>query len=359
MSNAPLYTSGAGDAGQFFVKYDEWDGKPETFESWYLSVIGRTLDPTMANKLGSACHICVTLYGKIPSLQRSPLTPYIRSRLMPKMDEDGKSVAPPWVVSDFLAITWDAFQPKDLMALAQRKIFTIRQGDGQHLADYRSVWDSLVANAQELAPQGAAAIQVFKTSLRKGMVEALAVRGGVSATDWDSFIRTTQSLATDLESLPNFGLTGSKKEWYTTDKTTFVNTNNRGGAELTQQAQRTPVLDHDGDTRMSGVNAIGSVTDIQSMAAAIIAAISNGRSSQGRSGNGGGFRDEHRPHPPPVSMEVRAARMGAHKCERCGASPSHPWGQCQYRNFKESPTPHGGGYGRTPSHVGNVQTGKE
>lgn len=74
------------------------------------------------------------------------------------------------------------------------------------------MWETLHADAQELAAEGAAKIQTFKGSLRSGMVEGLAIRGGASATVWDSFITSAQTLGTDTEVLPSFGLKGSKKE---------------------------------------------------------------------------------------------------------------------------------------------------
>lgn len=106
---------------------------------------------------------------------------------------------------------------------------------------------------------------------------------------------------------------------------------------------------------MSGVTAIGTVTDLQTMTAVIIAAM--GAAGGGNNNNRGGdrnFKEDSRPQAPPVSMAVRDARIAAGNCERCDESPSHRWSKCHYKNFRENPTQRGSS--RT-MRVNNAETG--
>jgi hypothetical protein len=44
-----------------------------------------------------------------------------------------------------------------------------------------------------------------------------------------------------------------------------------------------------------------------------------------------------RPHTPPCSTTDRRERIDNGYCVRCGSSPSNPWGNCKYKNFKDDP----------------------
>lgn len=95
-----------------------------------------------------------------------------------------------------------------------------------------------------------------------------------------------------------------------------------------------PRMDRDGDTIMSGVNALSSTKDAQ-IAALTAQVVAPRWCARSRGGNSAG---DSRPYPPAISMDVRRQRLTNGHCERCDADPSHRWNDCRYQNFQSSPT---------------------
>lgn len=320
---------------KLFADYPEWDGQETHFESWLLSVKGVVNNPTLTSRLGGDQHVCMTTFAKIPEARRDEVSAYIRERLEdPVVDSEGYTTpVPAFSTKDWLALLATTFLPKDIKPKSQAKILRIRQGPAQTFASFRADFDTLCTRAAELAPTHAAKIQIMKTALSSRLRDAIAVRGGCSNTNYTAFVTSVQLLATDLEGLPEFqARRGSKVSLFVDANGTIINS----GAPADAAPQHHGI-EKDGDTRMTGVNAIGTVTDMQQLAAVLLAAL------DARSGSRGGntFAADPRPHAPPTNQATRDALKGEGKCERCKKFPSHPWSQCEYRNFKDNPTPVG------------------
>lgn len=322
-----------------FTKYGEWDGQPGTFDIWHQGLKGRIGDDELY--LGSEAHVCLTIKEKMPAVQQQRLATWFRERTP---GDNGEPPNKKFNRFAFLKTLVDCFQPKDAKTIAQGKIYTIRQGTAQSLAPYLNVFQTWLAAAQELAPVGSALCEIFKNSLNEDLRRSMAIRGGVSETDFEAQTVTIRDIARGIEGLPGWGLKGSKTEVYIDPNSyTLIG----GGTDRSegQRQQQTDTLDKDGDTRMSGINAIGTVSDISAMAAAIVAAINSNNSAPNRgtyNSHGHSLPSDTRPQPPPVSAAVRQQRINNGNCERCDQSPSHPWSKCRYKNFKDNPTPVGG-----------------
>ncbi|KAG5950869.1 hypothetical protein E4U58_001394 [Claviceps cyperi] len=114
-----------------YVGYPNWDGNPDSFENWLVSVDIPLRDPGMAAFLGSPAHICGALFARIPSARQSECSEYIRSRQRSRFADVDTDAPQPFVVDHFIKSLITAFMPKDLAARAWKQIYCIRQGPAQ------------------------------------------------------------------------------------------------------------------------------------------------------------------------------------------------------------------------------------
>ncbi|KAG6219850.1 hypothetical protein E4U34_003337, partial [Claviceps purpurea] len=110
-SNDPPASS-ATPPKHLFSGYPTWDGEADSFENWLLTVNARLRDPGMQTYLGTPCHVCTSLFARIPPSRQSECSEYIRSRI-PDGADDGASLLP-FIVLDFIEVLKTAFLPKDI-----------------------------------------------------------------------------------------------------------------------------------------------------------------------------------------------------------------------------------------------------
>lgn len=324
--------------GAPFTKYATWDGLDSSFSGWYMSVLGRTGDQSL--NLGSAQHQCMTIIDKIPESRKSRLHGWLRARLDPIDGAEREG----FVVADLLATIKAAYEPKDLAQKAQKLIFTCRQGPAQRTADFTADFETFCAEAGRLAPVGAAKVAIYTQALTESTRLHLAIHAGICQWDYEQCVVQVRNITVCTEALPEFqNRKGSKVTVFARADGTFIDAGNSRDAPPAQ-----PAVDRDGDTRMSGINALRSGDDVTQLAAALVAAMGGANNAgRGSSGDrrGGGFARDSRPPAPPVAKSVRAERLASGACERCGESPSHRWSACRFCNFREDPTPRGGARG--------------
>ncbi|CCE31587.1 uncharacterized protein CPUR_05440 [Claviceps purpurea 20.1] len=318
--------------------YPKWDGDPNSFENWLFTIDIPISDPGMAAFLGSPAHICGALFARIPSGRQSECSAYIRSRQRSRFDEGDVAAPPPFVVDDFIRVLRTAFLPKDLAARAGKQIYCIRQGPAQPLALFLGDYNALCTRAGRYAPNGPARIEIHKAALNDFLRTAAAFRGFRSDFDWDDYSQGLIELATEVEQLVAFRNAKGSKVSVFVDRQTNVPLPTV--TEAPRPAAPAPRFDRDGDTVMSGVNALSAATDVGAQIAALASQIAalQGNAPGRRGGGGSRPSADARPHPPAVSMDVRRQRIVAGHCERCDASPSHRWSECGYRNFQSAPT---------------------
>jgi len=337
-----------------FDGYPKWSGKDDEFDNFLLAILSVVSDPGMKTHLGSDQHVCSAIFSRIPGHRQGEVSSYFRDRL-PDYSADPTTTGetPPFVIEDFMRALVSAFLPKDIAARAQSKIYRIRQGPAQPVHSFTADFNTLCARAGVLAPVGAARVQAHKTALNAIMLEACTIRGFQSNTDWDKYIADVLRTGIDIEKLPRFiNAKGSKVSQFADSQTGVV----LPAATEVPARPATDRVDRDGDITMGGVNAFATTTaaanssDLVSMVAAAVVQAMRG-SPTPSNGTRAQYSPDTRPHPPARTLNQRAALIDAGSCERCAVTPSHPWSQCRFRNFRENPTQRG--RGRSPR-VNNV-----
>ncbi|KAI1006048.1 hypothetical protein K3495_g2171 [Podosphaera aphanis] len=243
-----------------------------------------------------------------------------------------------WNTDEFLIHLEELFVDKDASSKAQAALNKLHQGHRQSFAQFRSIFEQLCSEADELTPVGPSKIERMKDALQPHLRAGLAYRKGVSKTNYEQFVAEVQDLANELETIPQFGTSrGSiqvvknydNQPYRTLDavpKESFSPPQNLPAAP-------TPIHDRDGDTIMTDISAL------QGQVASLLAAFSRNE-GKGHTRNTARASD-NRPFPPNLSQNERNQRIDSGRCERCGCSPSHRWSECQFRNFQNNPTPKG------------------
>ncbi|KAI0998740.1 hypothetical protein K3495_g9453 [Podosphaera aphanis] len=191
----------------------------------------------------------------------------------------------------------------------------------------------------------------MKCALASHLRKGIAYRQGVSETNYESFAKEVQSLAKELESIPSFrAIRGSDKEYFSFDNTaqatqstadtnqSIYRTNQSSSSRAGQPAVR---YNQDGDVQLADISSLQS--QIQAQTQAILAVL---KGTNGKPSSGNLRKSDLRPFPPEISQTERNRRINCIQCARCGKSPSHRWGDCKYRNFRENPTPRGYSFSR-------------
>lgn len=316
-------------------QWPKWSGDPSDFPVFQISLEG------IADEFSSSKSFCYQVFS-------NSLPPDAQKRVAPWMKQ--RKIAQEWDINQFLNHLEDLFVDNDAPNRAQAKIYAIRQGPRQLFSKFRSVFEQICSEADHLAPTGPAKVNAIKTALSPHLKRGIAYRKGISQVDYDSFVEEVQDLAAGLEALPEFRLgQGSATEYYVYDKSIVTQTTESNDPKPLPTSPH--MFDRDGDIQMSGVNCIQ--TQLQEQTQAILAAL---RSVDSRPPSGKSRNNDTRPHPPPISQVERNRRIDASQCERCGKSPSHRWGDCQYRNFQNNPTQRGYNASRQQSRINMLDT---
>ena len=153
-----------------------------------------------------------------------------------------------------------------------------------------------------------------------------------------------QKVAIDIEQLPEFlNAKGSKVSQFVDLHLGVIITPNANHPIHSPASPASGNTDSDGDIRMGGINNLAT-TDARSMsnltslvAAAVVQALQSSNSGSHRSSRGQ-FKEDQRPFPPARTTQQRATLSSDGACERCAKKPSHRWGECEFRNFKDNPS---------------------
>ncbi|KAM4063573.1 hypothetical protein HRG_014024 [Hirsutella rhossiliensis] len=227
--------------------------------------------PPQKNQLGDERTICITIFTELPPNGANRTKAWMKLR-----HTDGA-----WDSDNLLKHLNESFEDKDSTQRAARRLYAVRQGVAQPFAQYRHVFETYCADADILAPTGAAKVN----TLLRGL---------------SSFVTIAQALATQLEALPRFQANANVQnqvEWYDSSITVDLPANRTNGP-TSQAPIRTPAtqtqVDQDGDTMMSEVNQIktNSSADLVSIVQTIVAALAgqqqNGSNRSSSNNNGSG-----------------------------------------------------------------------
>jgi hypothetical protein len=326
------------DSSRPKVRLPKWNGDLAEFDIFSLGLMNILANPPQKDQLGDERTICITIFTELPPNGANRTKAWMKLR-----HTDGA-----WDSDNLLKHLNESFEDKDSAQRAARRLYAVRQGVAQPFAQYRHVFETYCADADILAPAGASKVNTLLRGLASYLRDALALQLGVSSTDYNSFVTTAQALAIQLEALPRFQANANVQnqvEWYDSSITVDLPANRTNGA-MSQAPIRTPAtqtqVDRDGDSMMGGVNHIktNSSADLVSIVQTIVAALAgqqqNGsnRSSSNNNGSGRGkYIEDSRPRAPWVDQTTRDRRSENRQCVRCGKTPSHRYGECQYKSF--------------------------
>lgn len=186
-----------------FDKWPRWTGNPSDFATFLLSLEWIAEDERIRASIGDEKAFC---YGVFTY----SLPPDAQKRVAPLIKERKKTNE--WDVTQFIEHLEELFTDRDATSKAQLSLNALRQGPRQPFAKFRSVFEQLCSEADDLAPIHASKISLMKSALVPSLRRGIAYRSNASMTSYDSFVIEVQDLANELESLPDFRLArGSEK----------------------------------------------------------------------------------------------------------------------------------------------------
>lgn len=316
-----------GDSHQSIIP--KWDGTDDSYDGYSLGLQLVLQDSNLRAKLGNDQSICTTIFTHLPKNASDRIAPWMKERMKNKA----------WSAEAMVTELDECFTDKDVKSRATRRLYAVRQGPAQPFAKYRHVVESHSSAAGDLGPTGAALISTMGRGLAQYPRLGVAMQPDLSLSNYSEYVKKVQNLATRLEALPEFqNSTGSKDEWYDSSAKADVPAN-RSTSPNNDRAPTTQThLDRDGDVRMTGVNAIGSVPDLASLISAVVSALQPALDSGRHSAQHfNGRPADNRPRAPWATQQARDQRRAVGKCVRCAIAPSHPHRSCKYRDFGANP----------------------
>lgn len=317
---------------KLFENWPVWTGDADTYLTHHLTLKNIIFNEELQENLGNNRHVCNAVYLGIPETKRIRVTSWIQDRIEnPSLE---------WSIEEWLNVLESAFLPRDIQERASRRLYTIRQGHSQPLADFRAVFESLCSQARTLAPTGPNKIHTVTEAFAPYLRKALATQLEISRTDYEEFIAKAQALANNLEALPDFhNLKGNRKEWYITDKTNPNPNAQNHGPNPTQNTSPGPIagsVDAEGNTYMGGTQ--GVVGNLEARLAVLERQTNEKpRRLQGGRDQKTSYIHDTRPRAPPITAAEFQNRESAQRCIRCGKAPSHRFGDCKYKSFAQHP----------------------
>ena len=261
LGSSPLATM----ATRVYDGWTEWDGQPSTFRTWHVGLTTIALDPAMTNRLGGNRHFVSATYNKVHASRRDEVTPYLSERLA------DASIG--YSIQGWLDHLKDQFEPKDLEEKAQEKIYAIRQGPAQTYASFQADFDSLCAQAGQLAPTSAAKCVTHRRALNADLQSALSYRSDVPTVVYKDLVSLLRPLGITREAVSEFATRkGSAVSQYVDAKGTLIVPPGQGQTNHTNQQPKIAV-DREGDTHMGGVNTVSSLTQLVSSLSTMVNAL--------------------------------------------------------------------------------------
>ncbi|KAM4058314.1 hypothetical protein HRG_014635 [Hirsutella rhossiliensis] len=237
-------------------------------------------NPPQKNQLGDERTICITIFTELPPNGANRTKAWMKLR-----HTDGA-----WDSDNLLKHLNESFEDKDSTQRAARRLYA-----------------TYCADADILAPTGAAKVNTLLRGLSSYLRDALALQLGVSSTDYNSFVTIAQALATQLEALPRFQAN--------------ANVQNQVECEVNQ---------------IKTNSSADLVSIVQTIVAALAGQQQNGSNRSSSNNNGSGrskYTEDSRPRAPWVDQTTRDRRSENRQCVRCGKTPSHRFRECEYKSF--------------------------
>ena len=171
------------------IQWPKWSGDPADFPSFHICLEGLAEDSINDKTL------CYAVFSQsLPSEAQRRVAPWMKAQ----------NLADDWSSERLVSHLEELFDDRDATSRAQSKINKICQGPQQTFAKFRSVFEQLCSEAEHLAPIGAFKVNSMTLALAPHLQQGIAYRQGVSETNYESFVKGVQSLATELESIPSF-----------------------------------------------------------------------------------------------------------------------------------------------------------
>lgn len=291
-------------------KWPEWDGNAESFSTHLFLLRAKIEEDNQF--LGSARAICLEIFGSVPASKQPRIAHWIKT--------GGSGGVHDW--DEFLKYLAEQFEDKQAKQAAGDLLGRMRMGATQYFVDFLQDYEFRLSQCDGLGWADGLKIIHLNIGINSTLRDKLVTKS-LPDDDYVKWIKKVKDVSGRLESLSTYRQKGS-----TQTKTWFLSQNG-AKSQLPHDNKVTsspvPKLDAQGDTQMSGVNAL--VT-------ALVNAV-NTTNQQGKT-SGSQFSSD-KPRAPWRTSEEFQKLVDAGLCIRCEKS-GHIGPKCRSMRGAIKPT---------------------
>ncbi|KAL5592700.1 uncharacterized protein BROUX77_007166 [Berkeleyomyces rouxiae] len=262
---------------RYNAKWPEWDGKTASFPRFFKQLKARAQIESQV--VGSSQAIYLSVFMAIPTEQQARVEQWFT---------DGATHG--WDWDAYLGHIHDQFEDKEAIQKAGQKLLTMQMGNHQSFISFLQDFEHQVGLCGGLDWPDRVKIMYLNSAINQTLQVHLTAKN-LPNDDYPRWVEKVKTVAGRVEALPGY----RSKD---TSKTSTWYAKTRGGARFAEVvtpsvANQQTRIDNDGDTMMTGVNAL-----------------------QGRASNNYGQRPRKSRAPWRTPAEIETARS-SNACFRC------------------------------------------